>query len=593
MFAAFKDTLYIAFKDTLLQVLIAYFPAFTYHICLMRPERIGRAHVYLFLFSALSLLFCMLFSFMYFPETNLPFDFRLIPFMIGFLYGGYRVGIMLTAMYIVVMVMMHAWHDHYTWWSDSLLYVAPLLFLLLNYFQQSSAPRRILLLMGVASLGMLLHFIMYSLSLWNHHIQMQTHILLFMGMYATVFLCASCAIIYMMEYVREKAFLQQGYQMVWRQYRQEAQKMHQLIDETPLAVLAVDAHARITAVNQMMLRMLQQYNPRLTNVDIIGRCYYSFSEEYELLSKDDFMLARVLSGEPPQSEVIQHFNRKYLVRTASMRNQETGEIVGAVGMAHDITELSQLRAEMGNMERLSLVGQMAASITHEIRNPMAVVRGFIQLMQRKSPEHLNDYYAIVMEELDRANMIINDFLSLAQNRIVEKEFMHLHDIISNISPLLWADANMRGQEIHLQLADDVPKLLINSKEMKQLLLNLARNGMESMEQKGLLTIETRVNEGAVELLVHDNGPGISVAVQERMFEPFYTTKAKGTGLGLPLCLSIVERHGGVIRIESEVGCGTTFIVSFQVEANAAYEKSISVVPSPSINDCSGETSRIS
>jgi signal transduction histidine kinase len=229
----------------------------------------------------------------------------------------------------------------------------------------------------------------------------------------------------------------------------------------------------------------------------------------------------------------------------------------------DITELEMLRSELDNVDRLSLVGQMAASITHEVRNPMAVVRGFLQLMQEKSPESLDHYYRIVLEELDRANSIINDFLSLAQNRIAEKEESQLHDIIHELSPLLWADANLRGQSIEFMLAHDVPKLHLNSKEIKQVVLNLARNGMEAMNEKGVLTLETRLVDDTVELCVRDTGPGIPRVKQEKLFEPFFTTKAKGTGLGLSMCLSIVERHNGTITIESEEGQGTTFKVAFQ------------------------------
>jgi signal transduction histidine kinase len=243
--------------------------------------------------------------------------------------------------------------------------------------------------------------------------------------------------------------------------------------------------------------------------------------------------------------------------------KDSKEVSGAMLIIQDVTELEMLRNELDNVDRLSLVGQMAASITHEVRNPMAVVRGFLQLMQEKSPDSLNHYYRIVMEELDRANSIINDFLSLAQNRIAEKEESQLHDIIHELSPLLWADANLRGQSIELMLAHNVPKLHLNAKEIKQVVLNLARNGMEAMNDKGVLTLETRMVDDKVELCVHDTGPGIPSVKQEKLFEPFYTTKAKGTGLGLSMCLSIVERHNGTISVESEEGQGTTFKVAFQ------------------------------
>ncbi|GAE08212.1 sensor histidine kinase [Paenibacillus sp. JCM 10914] len=103
--------------------------------------------------------------------------------------------------------------------------------------------------------------------------------------------------------------------------------------------------------------------------------------------------------------------------------------------------------------------------------------------------------------------------------------------------------------------------MLNIKEMKQLILNLCRNGMEAMDEKGTLIIETQVHHDSVELYVADTGSGISEVELERLFEPFFTTKVKGTGLGLALCMSIVQRHYGSIRVESKVGKGTVFIVS--------------------------------
>jgi len=129
---------------------------------------------------------------------------------------------------------------------------------------------------------------------------------------------------------------------------------------------------------------------------------------------------------------------------------------------------------------------------------------------------------------------------------------------------LWADANLRGQTIELILDEKVPELSLNAKEIKQLVLNLSRNGMEAMEEKGQLTIETRLNDSFVELIIKDTGMGIAKSRQERLFEPFFTTKAKGTGLGLALCLSIVERHHGKISVESEEGKGTAFTIQFPV-----------------------------
>lgn len=179
-----------------------------------------------------------------------------------------------------------------------------------------------------------------------------------------------------------------------------------------------------------------------------------------------------------------HGTRIYQIYSAPLMHKNSGLTSGVVLIAQDITDEVKLRSELDHVERLSLVGQMAAGITHEIRNPMAVVRGFLQLMREKSSDDLDSYYQIVLEELDRANSIINDFLSLAQSRISDKEKVLLHRVIEEVSPLLWADANLRGQSVELKLNASIHELELNVREIKQLILNLGRNGMEAMGSRG-------------------------------------------------------------------------------------------------------------
>lgn len=554
-----------ALKETLLQVFIAYLPALALQVYLMKPARIARAYVSVGVFSILSVFLCMLFSFYYLKEIAQPFDFRVIPYVIGILYGGYRLGGAIVLLYLLIQYGFNIAQYPMSFWADPLLYITPVLFLFMNRFCLANSHMRMYMVMNFSLVGMALYIFSYSVALWDQNIAFQSHVFLFMALFGLVLLITAIAVVFLVESVREKTHIQHGYTVVWRKYQQEAEKLRQVIDTTPLGVYAVDANARITNFNQQLLNILRAHGHEYEHEEVIGLDAAEFFSNLQLWEDNELYLFNALRGERVHNEVRVVDDRTYLVHGDAMRNQQTGEIVGAVGMMHDITELEHLRAEMGNMERLSLVGQMAASITHEIRNPMAVVRGFIQLMRQKNPGHMDDYYNIVMEELDRANGIINDFLSLAQNRIVEKEEIDLHHLLKQTEPLLWADANLRGQEVVLELDTYIPPLLLNPKEMKQMLFNLTRNAMEAMGEKGKLTISTQYVEeqSIVELRVTDTGLGIPDVILEKLFEPFYTTKQKGTGLGLPLCLSIIEGHGGSIRVESKPNQGTTFIVTFK------------------------------
>lgn len=136
----------------------------------------------------------------------------------------------------------------------------------------------------------------------------------------------------------------------------------------------------------------------------------------------------------------------------------------------------------------------------------------------------------MIDELDRANMIISDFLSLAQNRELAMELTSLHDVVNELIPLLSADANLRGQSIEVSLCEDIPLIMMNDREIKQLFLNIARNGMEAMGNKGSLHISTRNNGNKIELRIADQGVGIPPEQMQHLFEPFSRRRRKEQGL---------------------------------------------------------------
>jgi signal transduction histidine kinase len=225
-----------------------------------------------------------------------------------------------------------------------------------------------------------------------------------------------------------------------------------------------------------------------------------------------------------------------------------------------INELAEMQQRI---DRLNLVGEMAASIGHEIRNPMTSVRGFLQMFEDKYTED-KEYLNLMIEELDRANIIIAEFLSLARNKIVEVKSTNLNTIIIIILPLLQANAMVQEKSITIE-TEDIPDLLLDGKEIRQLIYNLVRNGLESMPPGGNVTIRTFMEDGNVVLSIQDQGHGIDCEILERLGTPFFTTKEQGTGLGLAVCYGIAARHNAKIDIESS-STGTTFYVRFQSKA---------------------------
>ena len=229
----------------------------------------------------------------------------------------------------------------------------------------------------------------------------------------------------------------------------------------------------------------------------------------------------------------------------------------------DITERKRYEQELIRLDRLNLVGEMAAGIGHEVRNPLTTVRGFLQLYSKKEAFIAHkEHFDLMIDELDRANTIITEFLSLAKNKVVSFSNHNLNTILNNIAPLLQADAMVLDKNIHLAL-EEIPELPLDDKEIRQLIFNLVRNGLEAMSPGGHMTIRTYMKDKKVTLSIQDQGPGIKPDVLKMMGTPFFTTKDNGTGLGLAVCYGIVERHNAVININTSPK-GTIFFVEFKV-----------------------------
>jgi len=255
--------------------------------------------------------------------------------------------------------------------------------------------------------------------------------------------------------------------------------------------------------------------------------------------------------------------RKHRDHLEELVKERTNELITAnEQLQQEITERKRTEQEMARLERLNLIGKMAAGIAHEIRNPMTTVRGFLQLFISKNEfAQSKEYLELMIKELDMANSIIIEYLSLAKNKAVDVKEQSLNSIIEVMLPLMQADVTNSENFINLELTE-IPDLHLNEKEMRQLILNIACNGLEAMSPGGNLTIRTFMDGEEVVLSVQEQGIGIEPDILEKIGIPFFTTKDHGTGLGLAVCYSIAARHNAAIKVETSP-TGTTFFVRFR------------------------------
>ncbi|HHY74318.1 MAG TPA: response regulator [Bacillus bacterium] len=259
---------------------------------------------------------------------------------------------------------------------------------------------------------------------------------------------------------------------------------------------------------------------------------------------------------------------RYITRNGDERigllSTEAAEIEGEqciISVITDITEREQLEKELTRLDRLNLIGEMAAGIAHEVRNPMTTVSGFLQLAKSKQDIHL-EYIDLMLTELNRANDIIKEFLTLAKNKATDRKLQNLNEIIKALYPLIQAEAVLSNKSVTLDL-NNCQSLYLDEKEIRQLILNIALNGLEAMAQGGTLTIKTYCTDEGVILEIADEGCGIDRETLEKIGTPFFTTKDTGTGLGLAVCYSVASRHHADICINTSKE-GTTFSVQFNV-----------------------------
>lgn len=225
-------------------------------------------------------------------------------------------------------------------------------------------------------------------------------------------------------------------------------------------------------------------------------------------------------------------------------------------------ELRQTEKDLAHREKLAALGEMAASVAHEMRNPMTALRGFAQRMYRRMPE--NDpnrkYTEIIIEEVDRLARLIRDVLDFSRLPEPEMQLNNLNELILEWIDLIKDDAGKHKITIQTQLRD-IPPFYFDAEQIKQVFLNINSNAIHAMEDNGgTITISSTVENNRVLMAITDTGPGIWPEIVKDIFNPFFTTKSGGTGLGLSIAHRILEDHNGDIKVTSQVGQGATFTV---------------------------------
>lgn len=238
---------------------------------------------------------------------------------------------------------------------------------------------------------------------------------------------------------------------------------------------------------------------------------------------------------------------------------EKGKPYQYLAIRNDITERKKTEETLHRQDKLAAVGQLAAGVAHEIRNPLTSMKGYGEfLLEDETNPQRREFIEIILDEIGRVNTIVEDFMVLAKPKAVALEEKNIVTIIKNVLSLLEFEARKKQVRMSFEANDDIIQIECDEDRLKQVFLNFVKNGIEAMPNGGELTVKVSVENNQVQISIQDTGVGIPEDKLKKIGEPFYTTKKEGNGLGLMVSFKIIESHQGKVYIESEQNKGTTF-----------------------------------
>jgi signal transduction histidine kinase len=310
---------------------------------------------------------------------------------------------------------------------------------------------------------------------------------------------------------------------------------------------------------------------------VVGKSLFDFLPADQAMRKEVFY-EKAWNGEHVNYEGSFGGIQYLAILNPMMVNGETVEVIGTT---IDITKEKARERQVQQMEKLSVVGELAAGIAHEIRNPLTSLKGFAKIVKESvTDQALVTYLDIMLDEMDRINEIVNEFMFIAKpNEHVNFQYINFHKLLKDCIHFMEPQANLKSIKIEFD-SDRQVILNCDRNQIKQVLINLLQNAIEATEDGGDF-IEVRLEEvgsDAIIVTIIDKGSGISESRSQRLFEPFYSTKEKGTGLGLITCKRIIDLHQGNIEIESKLGEGTTIKIfmpkNLKIDINPSQPKNL-------------------
>lgn len=331
-----------------------------------------------------------------------------------------------------------------------------------------------------------------------------------------------------------------------------------LISSLPVGLIATDNQGQIILFNRFSQEMTG-----LSEETVLGGTPAILTGFPELQEIFDFHGEQ---REVPEQREVQLLSGTGVSHTVQLSRlaiiDKDDRYVGTLLMMQDLSQLKRLEKDLRKSERLAALGKMAAGVAHELRNPLSSIKGLALLLQSKFGGGGKDRETatILVQEVERLNRSISELLNYARPQRLQKEDVDLKGLLEKAGSLIRIDAEATGVEVSVDLPAELPLIQADEDKLKQVFLNLFLNAIQAMADGGELTISAARDGSKIRVQVTDTGCGISPEDLPRVFDPYFTTKPDGTGLGMAMSSKIIEEHGGQITLDSKEGQGTSVIV---------------------------------
>ncbi len=345
----------------------------------------------------------------------------------------------------------------------------------------------------------------------------------------------------------------------------ENELLEVVLDSIVDGILVVDLENRLITLNRAVEKLLC-FNVNDPSDQII----WDVVEDTEIA----MFIKKVLKNADRVMEEEFTLNYSGIIRTICldiMPLVKDGRVQGNVIIVSDITERKRKEARLRRAESLASLTTLAAGVAHEIKNPLGSIGIHIQLIQKAlkrdhsiSEETAGSYLEIINEEIERLNEIIVDFLFAVRPMNTNLSLSHINSVVSDLMEFIKHELERSRITIRMDLDPNIPKIYMDEKYIKQALLNIIKNAEAAMPDGGELTVKTFEKDGMVHLHIEDTGTGISEENMAKIFEPYFTTKDFGSGLGLTVVYKIIKEHDGEIYLDSKEGEGTVFMLTFPI-----------------------------